>query len=69
MKGFLSEDRPVRTLGHILDRLKATYCGSIGYEYMHIMDRDKCNWLRERIESAEQRVYSKARKVSGAVAV
>jgi hypothetical protein len=67
MSGFLSEDRPVRKLAHILDRLKATYCGSIGYEYMHIMDRDKCNWLRERIESAEQRVYSKARKVGVAV--
>lgn len=37
--------------------------GSIGYEYMHIMDRDRCNWLRERVESAEQRNYSKQRKL------
>jgi len=63
MKGFLSEERPVRKLSHILDRLKQTYCGSIGYEYMHIMDRDRCNWLRERVESAEQRNYSKQRKL------
>lgn len=27
------------------------------------MDRDRCNWLRERVESAEQRNYSKQRKL------
>jgi hypothetical protein len=32
---------------------------SVGYEYMHIGDRDKCNWLRERIETAKPRAYSK----------
>jgi 2-oxoglutarate dehydrogenase E1 component len=63
MSGFLSEERPVRKLSQILDRLKQCYCGSIGFEYMHIMDRDKCNWLRERIESAEQKTFSKARKL------
>ena len=30
------------------------YCGSIGYEYMHIPDREKCNWIRERIELIEK---------------
>ena len=63
MSGFLSEDRPVQTLRQILNRLKQTYCGSIGYEYMHILDRDKCNWLRERIEMPHQRAYSKKRKL------
>jgi 2-oxoglutarate dehydrogenase E1 component len=24
--------------------MKETYCGTIGYEYMHIPDRDMCNW-------------------------
>eukprot|EP00271_Cylindrocystis_brebissonii_P012890 TRINITY_DN32392_c0_g1_i1.p1 TRINITY_DN32392_c0_g1~~TRINITY_DN32392_c0_g1_i1.p1 ORF type:complete len:1065 (-),score=252.79 TRINITY_DN32392_c0_g1_i1:1649-4843(-) len=62
MSGFLQEQRPVQTLRAILNRLEQTYCGTIGYEYMHISDRDKCNWLRERIETASQRSYPKARR-------
>ncbi|KAJ8432881.1 hypothetical protein Cgig2_021017 [Carnegiea gigantea] len=61
MSGFLSENRPVQTLRSILNRLEQTYCGSIGYEYMHIHDRDKCNWLRERIETPIPMEYSKER--------
>ncbi|KAL2896987.1 2-oxoglutarate dehydrogenase mitochondrial [Bienertia sinuspersici] len=59
--GFLSENRPVKTLRSILDRLEETYCGSIGYEYMHINDREKCNWLQERIETPTPVEYSKDR--------
>lgn len=62
MKGFLSEDRPRETLRQIIDRLKETYCGTIGFEYMHIPERDKCNWLRERIETQKQLEYSVKRK-------
>lgn len=61
MAGFLSENRPVQTLREILNRLEQAYCGSIGYEYMHIADRDKCNWLRERIETIKPRGYSQER--------
>jgi len=61
MSGFLSENRPVQTLRSILNRLEQTYCGSIGYEFMHIHDRDKCNWLRERIETPSPMEYSKER--------
>ena len=32
MEGFMAEGRQVRTLGEILDRLRETYCSSIGYE-------------------------------------
>lgn len=63
MKGFLSEDNPVQTLRQILSRLKETYCGNIGYEYMHIADREMCNWLRERIETTTKATYSKQRKM------
>ncbi|KAI4351093.1 hypothetical protein L6164_005479 [Bauhinia variegata] len=52
MSGFLSENHPIQTLRSILTRLEKAYCGTIGYEYMHVADRDKCNWLRDRIESA-----------------
>eukprot|EP00897_Mesotaenium_endlicherianum_P004573 jgi/Mesen1/4143/ME000218S03262 len=51
MSGFLHENRPVQTLRAILQRLEQTYCGSIGYEYMHISDREQCNWLRGKIET------------------
>lgn len=34
MKGFLSEERPIRTLREVLQRLKESYCGSIGYEVL-----------------------------------
>ncbi|CAM8929696.1 unnamed protein product [Rhodiola kirilowii] len=60
--GFLSENRPVQTLRAILNRLEQAYCGSIGYEYMHIADRNKCNWLRDRIETATPMPYNKQRR-------
>ncbi|KAM0953588.1 putative oxoglutarate dehydrogenase (succinyl-transferring) [Dioscorea sansibarensis] len=56
MPGFLSDNRPVKTLREILGWLERTYCGTIGYEYMHIPDREKCNWLRDKIKSLEYRV-------------
>jgi 2-oxoglutarate dehydrogenase E1 component len=63
MAGFLSEERPVQTLRQVLARLKQAYCGSVGYEYMHISDRERCNWLRERIETPTARAYSQRRKL------
>lgn len=62
MQGFLSEDRPVQSLRQILTRLQDTYCGTIGYEYMHIQDRDQCNWLRSKIETERKKQYSTERK-------
>jgi len=63
MSGFLSENRPVLTLREILSKLQQAYCGPIGYEYMHIPDRDKCNWLREKIETAKPKEYNKDRRL------
>ncbi|KAI3434698.1 hypothetical protein D9Q98_002760 [Chlorella vulgaris] len=63
MEGFMAEGRQVRTLREILARLRETYCGSIGYEYMHIPDSERCNWLRARIETAEPQVYSQEEKL------
>ena len=62
MLGFLSENRPVQTLRYILSRLEQAYCGSIGYEYMHIADREKCNWLRDKIETPASTQYNKQRR-------
>ncbi|MBF2754160.1 MAG: 2-oxoglutarate dehydrogenase E1 component [Gammaproteobacteria bacterium AqS3] len=34
-----------------VERLKSWYCGSIGWEYSHINEREQRLWFRERIES------------------
>ncbi len=34
MRGFLSEERPIRTLREVLQRLREAYCGNIGYEVL-----------------------------------
>ena len=39
------------SLREILARLNEIYCGSIGSEYMHIVDTDTRRWLISRIES------------------
>jgi 2-oxoglutarate dehydrogenase E1 component len=39
------------SLREILKVLKETYCGSIGVEFMHIMDPDEKSWIQRRIES------------------
>lgn len=62
MAGFMSENRPVQTLRNILARLEQAYCGSIGFEYMHISDREKCNWLRDRIETPTPMQYNRERR-------
>ncbi len=44
---------PIQTLGQILDRLRATYCGSIGVEFTHIQDPGRRQWLMRRMEETE----------------
>ncbi|HMJ61550.1 MAG TPA: 2-oxo acid dehydrogenase subunit E2, partial [Bryobacteraceae bacterium] len=43
--------QPYETLREILDRLRATYCGTIGIEYMHIQDPEQKQWLQDRMEA------------------
>src|SRR5579884_3725921 len=42
--------QPYETLREILDRLRTTYCGSMGVEYMHIQDPEQKQWLQDRME-------------------
>ena len=49
MHGLLRKKK-VWTLREILDSLKQVYCGKIGIEFMHIADREKCNWIRDKFE-------------------
>jgi 2-oxoglutarate dehydrogenase E1 component len=52
--------RPLRypgpaTLRDIVATLNATYCGSIGVEFMHIQEPGHRLWLRERMEATRNR--------------
>ena len=40
----------------ILVFLNKTYCGPIGYEYMHISNPTERKWLRDRIEKDEKTI-------------
>lgn len=42
---------PNASLREILAKLKTIYCGSIGFEYAHIENREKRLWLQDRIEN------------------
>ncbi len=38
------------TLKEIYQALRQTYCGSIGIEYMHILQLEEVDWIQERME-------------------
>ncbi len=44
------------TIDEILAILKRTYCGHLGYEFMHISDPAQKAWLQERIEGPDKEV-------------
>jgi 2-oxoglutarate dehydrogenase E1 component len=43
------------SLRELLDRLKATYCRTLGVEYWHIQEREQRLWLVERMEPSSNR--------------
>ncbi len=44
---------PMQTLREILERLKATYCRSVGVEYTHVQDPGRKLWLQRRMEETQ----------------
>ena len=40
----------------MVDILKRTYCGRIGYEFMHINDAEQKDWLQRRIEGPDKEI-------------
>ncbi len=64
---FITGDLPggnIQTLRQILERLRATYCGTIGAEYTHVQDPGRKAWLqgvmeknqnKPKVDSREQR--------------
>jgi 2-oxoglutarate dehydrogenase E1 component len=55
---FKTQTREKMTLREIIDACEKIYCGSYGVEYIHIPDREQCDWLRERIEIPQPFKYS-----------
>ncbi|MCV2502680.1 MAG: 2-oxoglutarate dehydrogenase E1 component, partial [Neisseriaceae bacterium] len=47
---FNANNEPV-PLSEIISKLKKTYCGTIGVEYMHIVNSEERHWVRDRFES------------------
>ncbi|MGE5130808.1 MAG: 2-oxoglutarate dehydrogenase E1 component [Sphingomonadaceae bacterium] len=45
---FVGLDRT--TLRNLIQALRETYCGNVGYEYMFISDRAQRDWIQQRIE-------------------
>ncbi len=44
--------RESATINEILEIVRASYCGSIGVEFMHIQDPEQKTWIQRRIEGA-----------------
>ena len=44
------------TINEILAILKRTYCGVLGYEFMHIADPAQKAWIQERIEGPDKEI-------------
>lgn len=47
----------VQRLRDILDRLRTTYCGSVGVEYTHVQDPGRKLWLQQQMERDENRPH------------
>jgi|TARA_R110002003_G_scaffold70_16_gene6455 2-oxoglutarate dehydrogenase E1 component len=55
---FKTEQRKKMKLREIIAACERLYCGSYGVEYIHIPDREQCDWLRERLEIPQPFKYS-----------
>lgn len=55
---FATETRKKMTLREIIAACEKIYCGSYGIEYIHIPDREPCDWIRDRIEVPNPYKYS-----------
>ncbi|KAH8114578.1 2-oxoglutarate dehydrogenase complex E1 component mitochondrial precursor [Phellopilus nigrolimitatus] len=47
---FATEDRKTMSLREIIKLCQRIYCGAVGIQYIHIPDKDQCDWIRERVE-------------------
>lgn len=47
---FAKNEGEKMSLRDIVNACEKTYCSSYGIEYIHIPDREQCDWIRDRIE-------------------
>ena len=55
---FKTEGREKMTLKEIVAACEQIYCGPYGVEYIHIPDREQCDWIRDRMEIPMPYKYS-----------
>ena len=49
-QGAILKKKSKWKLRELIEAYRNAYCSKIGVEFMHIEDRDQCNWMRERFE-------------------
>lgn len=59
---YATADIQSMTLRDIIAACEERYCGSYGVEYLHIPDRTKCEWLRDRLEIPRPFNFSREEK-------
>lgn len=63
--GNLAIGKAEATLGEMVDAMEAIYCGSIGAEYMHIVDTKEKRWLQQRLEGVRGKFnFSKEQRLA-----
>lgn len=55
---FATEGREKMNLREIIAACERLYCGAYGVEYIHIPDREMCDWIRSRVEIPHPFKYS-----------
>ncbi|ODV95231.1 hypothetical protein PACTADRAFT_57825 [Pachysolen tannophilus NRRL Y-2460] len=55
---FSTSNKNTLKLKDIIASCEKIYCSTLGIEYTHIPSREKCDWIRERIEIPTQHKYS-----------
>jgi len=70
--GSFASGEGTMKLGDLYKALKATYCGSIGAEYMHMTSTDEKRWLQQRLESVQSKaqlsIDEKTKLLNGLIA-
>ncbi|KAF8895173.1 putative KGD1-alpha-ketoglutarate dehydrogenase [Infundibulicybe gibba] len=54
----LGPDNKTMSLREILKLCKRIYCGAVGIQYVHIPDKEQCDWIRERVETPKPWNYT-----------
>ena len=51
--GAILQQKSKWKLKDLIKAYREAYCTKIGVEFMHIEDREKCNWIRKKFESIQ----------------